>query len=188
MTKYKPIPRVPVIMQMEITECGAAALAMICAYYKKWLPLVKVREDCGVSRDGSNAAKICEAARRYGLETSGYRRSADDLEDLPMPAVIFCLECHFTVLKGFRGDHVYINDPERGMVTMTRKEFAAFYSGIILCFERAENFVPEGQPESVWKFVRTRLQGMRAPFILFSIIGAISIFANALPPFWGKCF
>lgn len=188
MKKYQPIPRVPVIMQMEATECGAASLAMICAYYKKWIPLVKVREDCGVSRDGSNAGKVCKAARKYGLKANGYRKRADDLENLPMPAVIFCLGCHFTVLKGFRGDHVYINDPEHGMVTMTRKEFSEFYSGIILCFEKTDDFVPQGRPESIWKFVFARLQGMRLPFILFSLIGAMTVFANALPPLLGQLF
>ena len=47
--------RVPVIMQMEALECGAACLAMVMAYYEKWVPLEQVRLDCGVSRDGSNA-------------------------------------------------------------------------------------------------------------------------------------
>lgn len=59
------VAKVPVVMQMEALECGAASLAMILAYYDKWIPLEQVRSDCGVSRDGSNAANVLRAARSY---------------------------------------------------------------------------------------------------------------------------
>ncbi len=49
------VAKVPVIMQLEALECGAASLAMVMAYYDKWVPLEQVRADCGVSRDGSKA-------------------------------------------------------------------------------------------------------------------------------------
>ena len=35
----KGAAKVPVIMQMEALECGAASLAMVMAYYNKWVPL-----------------------------------------------------------------------------------------------------------------------------------------------------
>ena len=41
------VAKVPVVMQMEALECGAASLAMILAYYEKWVPLEQVRLDCG---------------------------------------------------------------------------------------------------------------------------------------------
>lgn len=45
MKKRKKRITVPVIMQMEALECGAASLAMILAYHGKWLPLEQVRSD-----------------------------------------------------------------------------------------------------------------------------------------------
>ena len=41
------VARVPVVMQMEALECGVACLAMVMAYYDKWVPLEQVRIDCG---------------------------------------------------------------------------------------------------------------------------------------------
>ena len=49
------VAKVPIVMQLEALECGAASLTMILAYYGKWIPLEQVRSDCGVSRDGANA-------------------------------------------------------------------------------------------------------------------------------------
>ena len=40
--KHKVI-RVPMVMQMEAVECGAASLTMILAHFGKWLPLEEVR-------------------------------------------------------------------------------------------------------------------------------------------------
>ena len=85
--------RVPVIMQMESAECGAASLAMILAYYGKWLPLGQVRYDCGVSRDGSSLRNVSRAANNYGLQTKAYSiESLDDLKELPLPCIAHCVE------------------------------------------------------------------------------------------------
>ena len=79
----KGVAKVPVIMQMEALECGAACLAMILAYYRKWIPLEQVRVDCGVSRDGSNLKNIYLAARNYGLEVHGYTMEVESIKPRP---------------------------------------------------------------------------------------------------------
>ena len=73
--------KVPVIMQMEALECGAASLAMVMAYYGLWIPLEQVRLDCGVSRDGSNARNVLLAARNYGFEAEGFRCELHTLQE-----------------------------------------------------------------------------------------------------------
>ncbi len=42
-TLTKGVAKVPVVMQLEALECGAASLAMVMAYYGKWVPLEQAR-------------------------------------------------------------------------------------------------------------------------------------------------
>ena len=112
--------KVPVIMQMEALECGAACLDMILAYYGKWVPLERVRADCGVSRDGSNAGSMLKAARGYGLSAKGYRYEPQRLKEKgTFPCIIHWNFNHFVVLCGFRGKKAVLNDPARGVVSVS---------------------------------------------------------------------
>ena len=129
--KTSGVVKVPVVMQMEALECGAASLTMILAYMGKWLPLEQVRADCGVSRDGSNAKNILKAARSYGLEAKGYRYEPEQLrEEGGFPCIIHWNFCHFVVLCGFKGNQAVVNDPARGTVLMSMEEFDEGFTGI----------------------------------------------------------
>ncbi|MCK9526836.1 MAG: cysteine peptidase family C39 domain-containing protein, partial [Limnochordia bacterium] len=81
------VAKVPVVMQMEALECGAASLGMVLAYYGKWLPLEQLRADCGVSRDGSNARNLLVVARANGLKAQGYRMEPETLREITFPAI-----------------------------------------------------------------------------------------------------
>ena len=159
----KGVARVPVVMQMESLECGAACLAMVAAYYDKWLPLERVRIDCGVSRDGSNAKNILKAAHNYGLTAKGFRMELSALmKSESFPCVIHWNFNHFVVLCGFRGRYAFINDPARGSLKVTMEELDKAFTGICLTFAPSETFVPEGRRESVMAFARRRLAGAGA--------------------------
>ena len=118
-------------MQMEALECGAASLAMVLAYFGKWVPIEKVRSDCGVSRDGTTAAQIYRSANSYGLNVRANRYSVEQLQErCAFPAIIHWDFNHFVVLRGFRGGRAEINDPARGAVSVPLPEFDASYTGV----------------------------------------------------------
>ena len=154
------VAKVPVIMQMEALECGAACLTMVLAYYDKWIPLEQVRRDCGVSRDGSNAKYILKAARSYGLSASGYRYEPETLKEKgKFPCIIHWGFNHFVLLKGFKGDKAYLNDPAKGNTIVTMEEFDREFTGICLIFEPGEEFEPSGKKKSIISFAKKRMKG-----------------------------
>ena len=185
----KVVAKVPVIMQMEALECGAASLAMVLAYYGKWLPLERVRADCGVSRDGSNARNLLKAARSYGLAAKGYRYEPESLrEEGEFPCIIHWNFNHFVVLCGFKGNYAYLNDPARGNVRVTMDEFDRSFTGVCMMLSPSENFQPGGKPRSIWEFARERLRGTGAAFIFVILTTLISSILGILNPAFGRIF
>lgn len=184
----KKYVKVPQIMQMEALECGAAALAMVLAYYGKWIPLEQVRGDCGISRDGSNAKNIVLAARAYGLEASGLRMEVEQLEGIALPAIIHWNFNHFVVLDGFSKGKAILNDPARGIVQVSMEEFSRSFTGIALQFKPTEAFVKGGKPRSILAFARSRMEGMLLPFIFIVLTGLIMAIIGIINPVFSRVF
>ena len=180
----KPV-KVPVVMQMEALECGAACLTMILAYHGRWIPLEQVRADCGVSRDGSKAVNILKAARSYGLSAKGMTYSAEALRSRgSMPCILFWNFNHFVVLDGFKGKYAYLNDPARGEVRVEMSEFERSFTGIVLAFEPTDAFEKGGNPPDTLAYARKRLEGMGGTiaFVMLTaaITSAVGIFNTSL--------
>ncbi len=183
----KGVAKVPVVMQMEALECGAASLTMILAYYGKWIPLEQVRSDCGVSRDGSNAKNVLKAARSYGLTAKGYRYEPERLkENGKFPCIIHWNFNHFVVLCGFRGDKAVLNDPAKGNYTVSMETFDDSFTGICLMFEPGESFVPGGKPKSVLSFAKKRLTGARTAILFVALTTVITALITMIYPVFSR--
>ena len=157
--------KVPMVMQMEAVECGAASLSMILAYFGKWLPLEQVREACSVSRDGSSMKNILLAAKTYGLDPSAYKVSAEELAGME-PAIIHWNFEHFVVFKGMRKGKAYLNDPGIGPVEIPMDEFRRSFTGVAMTFELTDRFQPSGRPTSIFSYIRHNLRGANEAFWL----------------------
>ena len=158
------------VLQMEATECGAASLSIILQFYSKYVPLTTLRELCGVSRDGTNAANILKAAQSLGLIAKGYKWPIEKLKALNQPCIIFWEFNHFLVVEEFRDDYVILNDPAIGHREISFSEFDASYTGIALTFSPTDNFIADGTPPSLWPIVFRRIssEGWASIFLLFT--------------------
>ena len=183
------VAKVPVILQLEALECGAASLAMVLAYYDKWIPLEQVRRDCGVSRDGSNAKNLLYAARSYGLQAKGYRMEPQSLKESgKFPCIIHWNFNHFVVLDGFKRDRAVLNDPARGQVQVSMEEFDQAFTGVCILLEPGEGFVADGRPKSMLGFVRKRLAGAKDALIFTILVSLITALIGVINPAFSRAF
>ena len=184
--------KVPTVLQMEATECGAAALGMVLAYYGLWVPLEKLRAECGVNRDGSKASCVVRAARNRGCEADGYHLSASELleameEDI-FPLIIHWEFNHFVVLEGIEKGKVFLNDPAIGRRTVPWEEFRTSYTGVFLHIEPGPDFKKAGHRYNVFKDVAKKLLHDRSAMIFILILELCAIIPGLAGPVMSQIF
>ena len=173
----------PVVLQMHATECGAACMGIVLGYFGCWVSLTELREVCEVSRDGSSAASLLRAARKYGLECKGLGLHIDQLTKIKPPMIIFWQFSHFVVLEGFEGDKVYLNDPASGHRKLSLEDFSQSYSGIALTFQLGKNFKISERRISLIRQIQDLLPNFHRILTLIVTCGLLLTLLTLLIPF-----
>ncbi|MBW4578388.1 MAG: NHLP family bacteriocin export ABC transporter peptidase/permease/ATPase subunit [Tildeniella nuda ZEHNDER 1965/U140] len=180
--------RTPTVLQMEAVECGAAALGILLSYYGRIVPLAELRQACGVSRDGSTAANLIKAAKRYGLVAKGFKKGLEALQNLRCPYVVFWNFNHFLVVEGWGHDRVYLNDPATGPRSITFQEFDEAYTGVVLVMEPGADFRKGGRKPSLMRSLRDRLQGSVEAVVYCLLAGLLLVIPGLAVPVFTQIF
>lgn len=180
--------KTPTLLQMEEVECGAAALGIMLGYYGRFVPLAKLRQECGVSRDGSQPASIVKAARQYGLRAKAFKKQTSQLMEMRLPAIAFWNFSHLLVVEGFAKDKVYINDPATGPRTISLEEFEQAYIGVILAMEPGPEFQKGGQAPNVLRSLLQRLKTSMGAVSLSVLLGFLLVVPGLALPVFSQVF
>jgi len=180
--------KTPTLLQMEATECGAASLGIVLGYYRRFVPLETLREDCGITRDGSKASNILKAAKNYGLQAEGYQVEIEDLKGLPLPLILFWNFNHFLVLEGIRGKRIFLNDPASGPRVVTPEVFDRSFTGVAISLVPGEDFSSGGSPKRPWKALQQRLDPVKTMLFFAVLTGLGLVLPGLLVPGLSQVF
>lgn len=143
-------------------SCGSASLATLLAYglndrvdeealLRALLGSMSPEEIGALQRNGLSLHHMQRLAQLRGHKAQGFRLHHTQLARVTRPVIVFVKPGgyqHFAVLKGVRGDRVYLADPSLGNVRMPLYRFIHMWAdesgrGVVLAVDRADSAWPQ---------------------------------------------
>lgn len=184
----KSVKKINPVLQMEVTECGAASLCMILDYYGKSVTMEQLRLECGVSRNGVNAKNIARASMLHGLKPHALRVGINAAKELKLPAIIHWNMDHFVVLCGFTKKGAVIADPASGIRNVSEEEFSESFTGIALEFTPTESFVKNKKAKNENDYIKSCIKPFLPVMIIFLICEFCMLAAGGVIPFLSSVY
>ncbi|MBW4611757.1 MAG: ATP-binding cassette domain-containing protein [Desmonostoc vinosum HA7617-LM4] len=128
----------PFIQQQSSSDCGAACLAMISQYWGKRLSINTLRDLARINRVGASLQGLAEAAQTLGYEVLLIRASFEKLDLYYNPWIAHWQGNHYVVVWRVKGDRILVSDPAIGKRSLSRREFAASWTGYALLLDSTE--------------------------------------------------
>lgn len=144
------------IKQHDITDCGAACLASICAHYGLQFPVARIRQYAFTDQKGTNVLGLIEAANKLGLSAKGVKARFEALKIVPKPTIAHVIVNqqlqHFIVIYKVGKEHITYMDPADGrMHKVENYDFERMWTGVLVLMEPEETFKQGNQKTSMTK-------------------------------------
>jgi len=165
------------IKQRDISDCGAACLASVAAYYKLGLPVSWIRQIAGTDQKGTNAWGLVKAAEQMGFSAKGVKGNIEALPEVPVPAIAHVIVNkilhHYVVLYRINGSKAEYMDPRDGrMHIVTVDSFAQIWSGVLILMAPGKGFVAKNEKISnIQRFIY--LLKPHRNILLQSLVGSV---------------
>lgn len=142
------------IKQHDITDCGAACLASICAFYGLRFPVSRIRQYAFTDKKGTNVLGLVQAANKLGLSAKGVRAVSEALDVIPKPAIAHLIVKevlhHYVVLYKVTKTHITYMDPADGLMhNKVREEFEKEWTNVLVLMEPDESFRVGNEKKSI---------------------------------------
>ena len=119
-----------VLLQTRTMNCGPAALKMVLDGLGIDRELTDIETMIGLDETGSSLLNLMKYAESQGVHVEAWRLNMDDLEDRPLPAIVFIEGDHFAVLDQIdQHGEVILRDPAIGRLRMSKGTFERIWGG-----------------------------------------------------------
>ena len=109
--------------------CGPAALATVLQN----MGINSTEEElivlAGTDASGTTMHGLSEAAEAKGLSATGMKLSVDELRPNNIVHIILDGEGHYSVVREITNESVYLADPSKGNIELSREKFSEIYTG-----------------------------------------------------------
>lgn len=144
------------IRQFDKSDCGAASLASVAAFYGTSVPVSEIRLLSGCDSSGCTVKGIVDAATHLGFDAGGYKGDPSSLSKIPLPAILHLRKpdgwLHYVVLYGIKADKFEVMDPSEGKFVRVKKELLLQeWSGIIVLVAPGDNYKAHSLGEGIAK-------------------------------------
>lgn len=175
--------RLPVILQIEASECGLASLVMIAIFHGHQTDLATLRRRFSISRKGMTLENLIRIAQALQLGCRPLRLEMEHLSELQLPCILHWDMNHFVVLKSVSTRRIVIHDPAVGERIFSREEFAKHFTGIALECMPADDFVAQPKPPQLGlRRMLGRVIGLKRGITQILLLAvAMEIIAIAMP-------
>ncbi len=129
-----------VVRQVDATDCGPAALAMILMHFGRLEPLYRLRDLAGTTQSGTSLLGLKRAAEQLGLNATGFEANLLELRQLDLPVLLHWENNHYVVLEKRSLTRLRILDPALGRVWVPLAEFNNKWTGKALWLEPSKDF------------------------------------------------
>lgn len=138
------------VAQMDMRDCGVAALASIAKHYGSDFSLAHLRELAKTTKEGTTALGINEAAKKMGFETKAIKANMElfDMTDIPYPFIVHVNKerklQHFYVVYKAKKDYLIIGDPDPSVkvTKMSKERFKQEWTGVAIFLAPAPSYKP----------------------------------------------
>ena len=138
--------RVPIVLQMTTTQCGAACLSMVLRFHGRAASLTEVAEAMDLGRNGASALSIAQCGRTFGLQVRAFTAEPAHLGQVALPAILHWNFSHFVVLESCHKDgSAVIVDPASGRRPVSAAEFDRSFTGVVLALTPGATFQRAGR-------------------------------------------